>query len=244
MQLEFIKNKVYYKIFDRTYQASSGIYNKYKNQDAAKLAEVKQNIDHIKYQYNAKELIILKQVHGNNVVFINPDNYAKKLEADASVTTDKQIALSILTADCVPVLLSSDDGNVIGAAHCGWRSAKSNIIKSVNLMMQEKGARNIKAIIGPSIQQKSYEVDSGYYNNFVSDEKSCKDLFIPSHRDDFYMFDLSSYVKRKIEKEKIEILLHINKDTYSNSEKYPSYRRSTHNKEPYIYNILSTIMIK
>lgn len=243
MELEFIKDKVYYKIFDRTYTASSGIYSKHKHKDAAKLAKIQQNIDNIKAEYNAKELVILKQVHGNAVICADTADCAEQLEADGSVTTHKNIALSVLTADCVPVLFASEDGQVIGAAHCGWKSAKDNLVKEVITMMKDKGATNIKALIGPSIQQKSYEVNAEYYNDFVAKE-DCKHLFIESNNKNHYMFDLSGYVKRKLEQENIELFLHINDDTYSMPEKYPSYRRSTHGKEAYTHNILSTIIMR
>jgi YfiH family protein len=244
MELELIKDKVYYKIFDRTYTASSGIYSKHKHKDAAKLAKIQQNIDNIKTECKAKELVILKQVHGNSVICADTTDCEQQLEADGSVTKRKNIALSVLTADCVPVLFASADGQVIGAAHCGWKSAKSDLIKQVSLMMKSKNATNIKAIIGPSIQQKSYEVSADYYHDFVSDEAACKHLFIASSRENHYMFDLIGYVKHKLEQENIELFLHIDDHTYSMPEKYPSYRRSVHSEEAYTHNILSTIMIK
>lgn len=245
MELEFIQDKVYYKIFDKTYKASTGAYNKHKATDVVKLAEIQQNIANIKTEYKCDELVILKQIHGTQVIDVDEANLTEPLEADASVTTRKNIALSILTADCVPVLFSSSDGSVIGAAHCGWKSAKADIIKKLVAKMREKNAQNIHAIIGPSIQQKSYEVDENYYQNFVSDDQTCKDFFIKSKKYMYYMFDLSGYVRHKIEQENIEIFSHSKDDTCTEEEKYPSYRRSTLNPEdPYNSNILSTIIIR
>lgn len=245
MELEFIQDKVYYKIFDKSYKASTGAYNKHKAADVAKLAEIQQNIDNIKSEYNCDELVILKQVHGDQIVDADEADLRDLLEADASITTRRNIALSILTADCVPVLFASSDGSVIGAAHCGWKSAKADIIKKLVTKMREKNAQNIRAIIGPSIQQKSYEVDNNYYQNFIIAEPTCKDFFIESKKDGHYMFDLSGYVARKIELENIEIFAHSNDDTCAEEEKYPSYRRSTLNpEEPYNSNILSTIIIR
>jgi len=245
MQLELIKNKVYYKIFDKEYKASTGIYSKYKHQnDASKLCEVSDNIKNIKSDYNAKNIVILKQVHGNEVIDEDVTDCSNYPEADGSITTNKNVILSVLTADCVPVLFSSSDGDIIGAAHCGWRSAKANIISNVNNMMKAKGAKDIKAIIGPSIQQASYEVDSGFYNDFIEDDNSYKDLFIASKNTNRYMFDISGYVQRKIEKENIELVHHIKDDTYAMNEKYPSYRRSFHKGGTHSQGILSTIMIR
>ncbi len=240
MELEFIKDKVYYKIFDRTYTASSGIYSEHKYNDDAKIAEIKQNISNIESDYAPSKLCILKQVHGNDVVYAS----GRGQEADGSVTMKSSMALSILTADCVPVLFASADGAVIGAAHCGWRSAKADIIDNIAKMMKAKGASDIKAIIGPSIQQDSYEVDSEYYTDFVADDAAFKSLFVPSKKPGYYMFDLPGYVAGKLEKAGIELFLHIAEDTYLMQEKYPSCRRSYHKGEKFSQNILSTIIIR
>lgn len=244
MEIEFIKNKVYYKIFDRTYTASSGKYSKHKTKNAAILAEIEKNIDTIRNEYNVKELVILKQVHGTKILDADNTDYQIQHEADGSITTKKEVALGILTADCVPVLLASSDGSIIGAAHCGWRSAKNNIITELHNKMEQRGAKNIKAIIGPSIQQKSYEVDEKYYQDFVSDNAEYKKFFVSSNNTNHYMFDLHGYVKAKIEQENIEIKVNIDDDTYELEDKYPSFRRSTHRNEQYNQNILSTIIIR
>ena len=244
MEIEFIKNKVYYKIIDKTYTNSSGIYSLHKYTDAVKLAQVQQNIDNIKAELNADNLFLMDQVHGNTVVVADNIDLKKQPEADASITAQKNIALGVLTADCIPVLFASDDGTVIGAAHCGWRSAKLNIITNVRKMMESRGVTKIKAIIGPAIAQKSYEVDGKYYHDFVSESDDIKELFRPSHRENHFMFDLVGFVIKKLQKENIELVHNMEEDTYSMPEKYPSYRRSFHDGEQYSQNILSTIIIR
>jgi len=246
MEIEFIKDKVYYKIFDKTNTVSSGKYSKHKAEHAAILAEIQKNIDTIKDKYSAHELVILKQVHGTKIIDAGDIDHKahQEQEADGSITTKKNVALGILTADCVPVLLASSDGSVIGAAHCGWKSAKNNIIKELHNKMQQRGAKDIKALIGPAIQQKSYEVDEAYYQNFINDGTEYKKFFIPSNNQNHYMFDLPAYVRAKIEQENIEIKVIINDDTYELEDKYPSFRRCTHRNEKYSQNILSTIIIR
>ncbi len=244
MEIEFIKNKVYYKIIDRTYTNSSGIYSLHKYTDAVKLAQLQKNIDNIKAELNADDLLIMNQVHGNDVIFVDNIDLKQQPQADASITTRKKVALGVLTADCVPVLFASDNGMVIGAAHCGWKSAKLNIITNVRKMMENKGANKIKAIIGPAIAQKSYEVDAKYYHDFVSEGDDIKELFQPSRRENHFMFDLIGFVIKKLQKENIELVHNMEEDTYSMPEKYPSYRRSFHDGEQYSQNILSTIIIR
>lgn len=244
MEIEFIKDKVYYKIFDRTYTASSGKYGKHRTDDAAILAEIQKNIDTIKDEFSAQELVILKQVHGSKILDADSINYQSQEEADGSVTTKNNIALGILTADCVPILLACSSGAIIGAAHCGWKSAKNNIITQLHNKMKQKGAKQIKALIGPSIQQKSYEVDEKYYQDFINDDVKYKKFFIESKNKNHFMFDLPGYVRSKLEQENIEIIVNIDEDTYELEDKYPSFRRCIHRNEKYSHNILSTIIIR
>ncbi len=244
MELEFIKDKVYYKIFDLNYKGSTGVYSKKNNVSAVKMAEIDKNIATIKSDYKINDILFLNQVHGADVAISNSSKSESRPEADASITHYHNQALAIMTADCVPVFFASDCGNLIGAAHCGWRSAKAGIIGKVAKNMQANGARQIKAIIGPAIAQYSYEVDSEYYNNFVKDDVNNSQFFIKSKKKDHYMFDLPTFVAKQLCIEEIEIFKHITDDTYSMPEKYPSYRRFTHNNQPYSHNILSTIVIK
>ena len=115
-------------------------------------------------------LISAYQVHGSNVVTVEKpwgrDNTPK---ADGMVTNRKGIALGILTADCAPVLFADPTQGIIGACHAGWRGALDGIIHSTVLAMEALGARpsSIKAVIGPCIAQKSYQVEMDFLDQFV-----------------------------------------------------------------------------
>ncbi len=98
----------------------------------------------------------LHQVHGSEVVVVErPGDHAGAV-ADASVTAVPGAALSIQTADCVPVLLWSDVG-VIGAAHAGWRGLYDGVIESTVSQMEHLGATDVVAEIGPCISPAAYE---------------------------------------------------------------------------------------
>lgn len=202
------------------------------------------NISNIRNELGVKHLQLLNQVHGDDIYYTSEDLTTNQPKADASCTDKKNIALGILTADCVPVLLASGDGMVIGAAHCGWKSAKLGIIPKLQEKMQKLGAKSIMAVIGPAIAQKSYEVDMSYYKAFIEQDNSTRDLFIPSNKESHFMFDLVEYTKRSLQKSGVSIFYDFSEDTYSNPEKYPSYRRSCHDGSTYSQNILSTIVIK
>ncbi len=248
MITELIHNKVYYKIFDKTHDRCSLVFDEKKVTGEIKLTEIERNKQLVIDEFLAKELVvkklsILKQIHSNKVIDTDI-NYIRIPAGDGLVTSQKGIILAIKTADCVPVLFFCSSGIVIGAAHCGWSGAKDDIIKNIITMMIKKGATDIKAIIGPAICQDSYEVGAEYYNIFIKDSIDYKRFFIPSVKQDRYMFDLPSFVKYKLRQEQVTIADHINEDTYSNENKYPSYRRHCHKGEKYWQNILTTIIMK
>ncbi|OZG31429.1 MULTISPECIES: peptidoglycan editing factor PgeF [Rickettsieae] len=242
---QLVKNKVYYKIFDKSFKQSSHVYSKKNKSGVSNNLEIVQNnrlavVQH----YNADNIIILQQMHGTKVIDADLDiDTDTDIEADGAVTTKKNLVLAIQSADCVPVLFSSEDGMVIGTAHCGWRGAKAGIINNVVKLMHNKGAKNIKAIICPSIQQCSYEVDQEYYDNFIKQRADYSKFFINSLKIGYYMFDLPAYVELQLQEAGVKDITRILEDTYSNPEKYISYRRCCHTGELYNHTILSTIVI-
>lgn len=179
-------------------------------------------------------LLQLKQVHGSTVVDVdNLIDLSEEPEADAAATTKPNLALSIKTADCVPVLLHDAKHGVIAAAHCGWRSAQANILANVVGLMRKKGAVDIHAIIGPAIHQPNYEVDQTFYERILAEEPSASYLFQPN-----YYFDLPGFVILKLNALNITSIIDHCEDTYTNPNKYYSYRRVKDTGR-----ILSTIML-
>lgn len=239
---EIIPGKVYYKIFDKTYPKSTGYYNK-KDVSDDKLAETNQNLSAIAKEFNAAKLITLNQVHGSDVLWVD-DNFDENMQisADGVVTNMDNVALSIKTADCCPVLFSCSNGLIIGSAHLGWRSSKADLIENIVKMMLSHGAQDLCAIIGPTIMQKSYEVDHHYYQSFLDDNALYKQFFIHSNKSGHYMFDLIAFVKYKLAASNVNVIHSVEEDTYSNPDKYFSYRRCSHTNETYNGHILSVIM--
>lgn len=246
---ELIKNKVYYKIFDLSFKGSSHTYRQ-KNNNSASSQDIQNNKNAIINYCQAKNILTLQQEHTADVIDADLlENYNVNIVADGSVTTKENLILAIQTADCVPILLTSKDDSIIGAAHCGWKGAKAGIVNNLVELMKTKGAKDISAVIGAAIAQYSYEVDSEFYDNFIKQETNNSKFFIPSIKENHYMFDLPSYVEEQLQLAGVKHITKISEDTYSaklenNQYKYPSYRRSCHTGEPYNSSILSTIIIK
>jgi YfiH family protein len=180
-------------------------------------------------------VLFLNQIHSNQVVVVDaPEKIYGKQDlpkADALVTNLANVVIGVITADCSPVLFFDDKNKIIAAIHAGWRGAKAGVIAATVLEMKKLGAENIEAIIGPMIQQKSYEVSRDFLDDFLSEDPANKSFFINGLATDKYLFDLQSYVEKKIAECGIAKIQNSRIDTYTNEEKYFSFRRSTHQKE-------------
>ena len=112
----------------------------------------------------------MEQVHGDNVESIQAHNAEPKTNTDALFTTEDDIALAALTADCMPIALSKIDGSEFSIIHAGWKGLLSGIIeKSISSFTSDPSL--ISAWIGPSISCRNYEVDTEFYENFISKDK-------------------------------------------------------------------------
>jgi hypothetical protein len=105
----------------------------------------------------------IHQVHGNEVAAVNPGrDFDTDCKADALVSTDSQRAISIRTADCVPILISSRDGSIVAAVHAGWRGIVAGVIHAAVRRMLDSAnvvpPANLVAAVGPCIGHDAFEV--------------------------------------------------------------------------------------
>lgn len=196
-----------------------------------------------------ENLLTLSQIHSNKVVIVDkPWKHEDRPQGDALITTVPGLLLSIVTADCVPVLLADPFSQTIAAVHVGWKGAASGIIKNTIQEMVTLGARrsDIQAAIGPCIWQEYYEVDQSFYESFFSSHPSVETYFEPSphpDREGHWHFDLPGFVEGCLLKEEVNQLSPSPADTYSDEEQFFSYRRKTHRNEDVFGCSLSGIMI-
>lgn len=107
-----------------------------------------------------ERLVWMEQIHSRNVTVVTGP-VAEPVEAtDALVTTERNLALVVLTADCVPLLLSDDEAGVIAAVHAGRVGARIGIVPRVLETMVDQGAEisRIGAFFGPAASGRQYEV--------------------------------------------------------------------------------------
>ena len=179
-------------------------------------------------------LVTVYQVHSADAVLAEaPWPEDGRPHADAMVTDRPGLALAILTADCTPVLLADREAGVIGGAHAGWKGAFAGVIESVTAAMEKLGARRerIAAAIGPVIARRSYEVDEAFFRRFLDAEPADERFFSPG-REGRHQFDLEACVLARLAATGIRRAEALGLDTYSDPDRFFSYRRATHRGEP------------
>lgn len=188
---------------------------------------------------------LLHQVHSKNTHIVTTSNeLTHKLKADALVTNVPNIVIGVYTADCVPILFASEEPNVIGVCHAGWKGAIAGIIQDTLEKMSSWGASNIKACIGPAISQKHYEVDVDYRDNFLQNSQHNDQFFIKSKNPGHFMFDLTGFCYETLANNGVSQIQNIEIDTYSQEKDFFSNRRAYHRKESGFGGQLSAICIK
>lgn len=138
-------------------------------------------------EIDEKSIISVPQIHSNEVMVVDGTNCGEgyflphKFSCDGYVTKEKNIALGVKIADCVPILLEDSKNCVISAVHAGWRGTVQEILSVAVEKMLLLGAEkeNIKAIIGPSICMDCYEVGEDFYRGVCGIlGKSVTDMFV------------------------------------------------------------------
>jgi polyphenol oxidase len=184
-------------------------------------------------QSRPKNLHFLRQVHGTGVLSASQasEEYSDgRLEGDAITTEDKNKAIAVKTADCLPLLISSLDGSKVAAVHAGWRGLSSGIVLEALNSFETKGSR-LKICIGPNISREAFEVGPEVIEIFLSQNHVLPahnySLAISKGRGDRWHFDLSlaavlQVLHHGVDPESIEVLQVC---TYSNPTYWNSFRR-------------------
>ena len=180
-------------------------------------------------------LLTAYQVHSPDVVIAEtPWARESRPRADAIVTRIPGLALGVSTADCGPLLLADSEAGVIGAAHAGWRGALSGVIETTVEAMERLGAARarIVAALGPLIRQPNYEVGAELVERFIAADAANARFFAPAPRPGHAMFDLAGYIAARVRDAGVAHFEDLELCTYAEPERFFSYRRSTHRREP------------
>jgi polyphenol oxidase len=171
----------------------------------------------------------LRQVHGVDVLrFDKPasiadDFYLHEPAADASVTSEKNIVLSILTADCLPVLFCNLEGSEVAAAHAGWRGLANGVLENTLRAMRSK-PEDILVWLGPAAGPAAYEIGAEVRDAFVQYDKQAEVTFVPS-RENHWKLDLYQLARMRLQSSGVNKIYGGEYCTISEADKFFSHRR-------------------
>jgi hypothetical protein len=188
----------------------------------------------------------LWQIHSADVVSVTePWSHAQRPKADGMVTNQSGLALAIATADCGPVLFADAENGVIGACHAGWKGAFTGVLEATLAAMEKLGAKrdHIRAVLGPTISGKAYEVGPEFYARFHDTDPAFARFFTPSVRPDHFMFDLPAFIQQRLRNAGLTHVEALDRCTYGEPDLFYSYRRTTHRQEPDYGRLISAISL-
>ena len=249
-----IKSKIFrdqksisHYFFNKLGGTSKGIYKSLNCGKGSKdkIANISKNLKIVskKMGCTSGNLVSLNQIHSNKVYKISciPK---KRLTGDAMITNKRNIAISILTADCAPILIIEKKQKFVGAIHAGWKGAFKGIVKKTIQLLKKNGCseKDMIVCIGPCIKKNSYEVKNDFFKLFKEKNKKNVNFFIFKKKKIY--FDLSEYIKSQFYENGVKKIDIITKDTYPIKNNFFSSRRSKKNKHNDYGRNISAIMIK
>ena len=211
------------------------------------LALVQRNRALVAAQLGVKSdhLISGYQEHGIQVAVVTGP-MADRPKADGLVSNTPGVALGILTADCGPILFADPEAQVIGACHAGWKGALAGVYATTVVGMEGLGAKRsrIVAVLGPTISQAAYEVGPEFPKPFLAQDEQFSKFFIPSVKNGHYMFDLPAFLVRQMAGLGLAKAVDLGLCTYSDEQRFFSYRRTTHRADADYGRLISAIALE
>jgi len=180
-----------------------------------------------------ERVYVTNQVHGDGIQVLRtmPDEHSVRgtVENDAVVTDVNGVALTVLTADCVPILIADGTGRAVAAVHAGWRGTALEIgKKAVRAMTDTFGSspRDLVAAVGPSIGTCCYRVGPEVLEAMRS-VFSWADSYIESEDNGHGYLDLQginreALVDAGLDRERVEV---VSRCTACDEGIFYSYRR-------------------
>lgn len=161
----------------------------------------------------------LEQVHSNMCITLP----SEEREADASISRHVAFACAVMTADCVPILLSNTEGTEVAAIHAGWKGLASGIVARTVASMRSR-SDSLMAWIGPAISQANYEVSSEVVEHFAPWSSSYRS----SDNSGKFLLDLPAITFSQLRQAGVDNITKSDLCTYERDSQFFSHRRSVH----------------
>lgn len=165
--------------------------------------------------------IWLNQIHSN--IALPAESTSLDCQADAAYTATPNRVCVVLTADCLPVLLTSKDGNEVAAIHAGWRGLASGIIENTIANMQTPGEQ-LLAWLGPAIGPNRFEVGQDVYEAFTKNNAEAQQSFARLNAEK-WLANLYQLATQRLNKLGVSQVYGGEYCTHTQDELFFSYRR-------------------
>lgn len=165
----------------------------------------------------------LNQIHSTQVIEL-PNN-DEVINADAAYTNQANQVCLVMTADCLPVLFTTQKGDEVAAAHAGWRGLCEGILE--NTVAKFSCPKNeIIAWLGPAISQQYFQVGEEILDAFLVHDPHSTQAFIADRTESGkYFADLYQLARFRLNALGINKIFGGEFCTYSGKDKFFSYRR-------------------
>ena len=176
------------------------------------------------------EPLWLRQVHGSEVVDADAPDLPDEPAVDASVTAQPGRVLAIMVADCLPVVIADGRGQVLGAAHAGWRGLAGGVLEHTLAAMQAKApdAGGWRAWVGPGIGPTEFEVGQDVLDAFTADDPATLRFFTPRPGlSGKWLADLAGLADFRLRRAGVQEVALSGMCTVSDPQRFFSYRRDT-----------------
>ena len=170
----------------------------------------------------------LNQTHSTDIFHINQTSLSSLIEnpnvinADASFTKLTHTVCCVMTADCLPILITNRRGNTVSSVHAGWRGLADGIVEKSVAMFNDT-PNDLIIWLGPAIGPAAFEVGDDVYNQFIALDILFKKAFTPLG--DKYLANIYQLATLKLEKLGITNVYGGEYCTYTNESLFYSYRR-------------------
>ena len=168
------------------------------------------------------EPVWLRQVHGTAVADLDVPGTGES-GADAAVTRQPGRVCAILTADCLPLVFATPEGDRVGAAHAGWRGLAEGVIEAAVRALDVPPER-LLVWLGPAIGPLHFEVGAEVREVLLKRDLGAEAAFVPNARGRF-MADLYALARRRLCALGVSRIFGGDECTYARADRYFSYRR-------------------
>jgi len=163
----------------------------------------------------------LEQTHSTQAILLPSKEIVPK--ADAAYTSKQDIVCAVMTADCLPLLITDKQGSCVAAVHAGWRGLCDGIIEATIKKLTTE-PESLLVWLGPAIGADVYEVGEEVYDAFTKEDNNAKQAFTSSS-EKHWLFDIYRLAKQRLNNIGVKQIYGGDRCSLSEEEQFFSYRR-------------------